>query len=77
MGTRCLSTRLIAFLAAVAGQVVANFASGCSEWYIHGRGILTIECQTWDPNQGRIFADLDLDACIGVDSTANTMVWMD
>lgn len=64
------------FLTAAIRQVATTFTSGCSVWYIHGRETLTTECWTWNPDMGKVLANLDLNECIGVDSTANAMVWM-
>lgn len=62
---------------AAVRQVAANFTSGCSVWYIHGRETLTTECKTWNPDKGKVLANLDLNNCIGVESVSNAMVWMD
>ncbi|ROV97457.1 hypothetical protein VMCG_06902 [Cytospora schulzeri] len=70
----CITTLL---LGAAVHQGAANFTSGCSTWYIHGRETLATECQTWNPDKGKVHANLDLNICIGVDSITNSMVWMD
>ncbi|KAL1854055.1 hypothetical protein Daus18300_011553 [Diaporthe australafricana] len=71
-----LASRAVAVLVAViAHHAAAKFTSSCSWWYIHDQVTLTAGCDASSPSNIRVTSSLDLNRCIGVDPTANAMIW--
>lgn len=66
----------IAVIAALAHVATAAFNTSCSWWYLSGQVALTGDCvDRTSSNRHRVVSNLDLNDCIGVDTTANAMVW--
>lgn len=63
-------------IAATAPGVTAAFNTTCSWWWLKGQYTLTGDCvDSTSSNRHRVVSNLDLNDCIGVDTTANAMVW--
>lgn len=67
---------ILAAIAALAHTATASFNTSCSWWYLHDQVVLRGDCvdQT-SSTRRRVVSDLDLNDCIGVDTTANAMIW--
>lgn len=66
----------IIIAAALAHCAAAAFNTSCSWWYLRDQVTLTGDCvDQSSSNRHRVVSSLDLNGCIGVDETANAMVW--
>lgn len=67
---------ITAVIATLAHGASAAFNTSCSWWYLSGQVALTGDCvDRTSSNRHRVVSSLDLNDCIGVDTTANAMVW--
>lgn len=67
---------ITAAIAVIAHGATAAFNTSCSWWYIHDKVTLTGDCvDSTSSTRARVVSNLDLNECIGVDTTANAMVW--
>ncbi|KAI3396478.1 hypothetical protein diail_12098 [Diaporthe ilicicola] len=53
----------------------AKFTPSCSWWYLHDQVALTAGCDGPGASKLGVLSSLDLNQCIGVDPTANAMIW--
>ncbi|KAG6357413.1 hypothetical protein INS49_013290 [Diaporthe citri] len=67
---------LAALIAAMAHGATAAFNTSCSWWYLHEQVALTGDCvDSTSGNRHRVVSSLDLNECVGVDTTANALIW--
>lgn len=67
---------LAALIAVTAHGATAAFNTSCSWWYLHDYVALTGDCvDSTSSTKHRVVSSLDLNGCIGVDTTANALIW--
>jgi hypothetical protein len=68
---------ITAVIAVMAHGATAAFNNSCSWWWVEAQPVtLTGDCvDSTSATRRRVVSNLDLNHCIGVDLTANAMIW--